>query len=85
MSLLGQIYVVSALVGSVFILFNFVLGQFGDDSSGGDGSDSGGQDGSVADDGGTVSAHDFSQADDGSSAGHDFSSADSGSPSAEAR
>jgi membrane protein implicated in regulation of membrane protease activity len=45
--LLSQIYFVSALVGSVFIIFNFVMGQIGDGGMG-----DAGHDGGVGADGG---------------------------------
>lgn len=64
--ILAQIYLTSAILGSVFILFNFAMGQMdgGGDSSGADG----GQDFGAGDAGG--GGHDFGAS--GDSGGQDF-------------
>jgi hypothetical protein len=85
-AILSQIYFMCGLVGSGFIIVNFVLGQIDDGSSAGgdagsvsDGGAAGGHDFGAADDGGVASGHDFGAADDGGAAGgHDFGAADDG-------
>ncbi|PWT95203.1 MAG: hypothetical protein C5B53_11775 [Candidatus Melainabacteria bacterium] len=85
---LGQIYLISALAGSIFIVLNFALGHIsdgpGDDGAGGhdfgaaDDASAGGHDFGAGDDGG-AGGHDFGAGDDASAGGHDFGAGDDGS------
>ena len=72
---LGQIYLISALAGSIFIVLNFALGHIGDGGSADDGG-AGGHDFGASDDAG-AGGHDFGASDDAGAGGHDFGAGDS--------